>query len=68
MVAMIAIFSRMRFMICNPLRLPFVSDDAPNIATYFRKLTKAATASICALVKLCATGLMMAEVSGLAGF
>ena len=66
-IVQIAIFSRMHLMIEIPRCLPFVSEAMPNTRTYFSELTKAATASICGLFKLCATGLMMAEVSGLAG-
>ena len=35
---------------------------------YFKVLTYAATASICDLLILCATGLMIADVSGIFGF
>ena len=41
---------------------------ARKILSYLSVLTNAATASICDLLRLCATGLMIAAASGTVGF
>ena len=46
----------------------FLECDRNTMTRYFRSLTNAATASTCDLLKLCATGLMIADVSRIVGF